>query len=168
MSRHPRRIARFGHSLPKTRMCTSSGSKEIHSRYHVTRLYVRHTGQLMRTKRRIFLLVSSVAHLTHTCGGTSGKDNHAVSNNVSTHTLRVPQHLFTTTHGAHRTNSLAVVTATLIRAGDHVSSLVFRRFGKANGVRLILGHHVTRRCVFPTISVLGSKAQERRLVVPRT
>ncbi len=164
VSRHPRRIASVRHGAG-TRIISSAFSRTPRHRTRITRVIVRVSGHVMRSNGSIVVLLSSVAHLTHTCGALRPGSKHVLSNNISTVNLRGPGHFFNTTHGVRGNKSLAVVTATLVSANDHVSRIVFRRFGNANGVRLILSHVLTSEHVCPTVSIRTSKAHGRSLLV---
>lgn len=166
VSRHPRRMARVRH-LMGNRIITSAFSRPTSHRIRITRVIVRGTGHLIRRGGSIVVLLSSVAHLTHTCGAIIPTSNGILANNISTGTLRHPGHFFNTTHGIRRNNDLAVVTATLVSANSGVSRIVCRRFGNANGVRLRLSHGVTRGHIFPTVSCGHSNAHGRRLLAAR-
>lgn len=166
VSRHPRRIASVTHDM-STRIVTSAFSRPTRHRIGVTRVMLGGTGHVIRYKRSIIVLLSSVAHLTHTCGAIRPTSNGILSNNISTGTLRGPGHFFKTTHGVRGNNDLAVLTATLARANSGVSSIVFRRFGNANGVRLRLSHGLTGGHICPTISVATSDAHHSSLLRSR-
>lgn len=164
VSRHPRRMASVTHDIG-TRIVTSAFSRPTRHRIGVTNVMLRGTGELMRYNRSMIVFLSSVAHLTHTCGAMSPTSNGMLSNNISTGTLRGPGHFFNTTHGVRGNNSLAVVTATLVSANSGVSRIVFRRFGNANGVRLRLSHGLSGGHVFPTIGVATSDAHHSSLLL---
>lgn len=164
VSRHPRRMASVTHDMG-TRIVTSAFSRPTRHRIGVTNVMLRGTGELMRYKRSMIVFLSSVAHLTHTCGAISPTSNGMLSNNISTGTLRGPGQFFNTTHGVRGNNSLAVVTATLVSANSGVSRIVFRRFGNANGVRLRLSHGLSGGHVFPTIGVITSDAHHSSLLL---
>lgn len=166
VSREPRRIASVERSVGKSIVC-SAFSRMSDRRIGITRVILGETRELIRRKGSIMVLLSDVAELTETCGLAVSPANEALSKNLSPKTLRKPGGFFNTTEGVERNKSLAVLTATLMRAKSEVSSMVFRRFGNANGVRLGLSEGLTRGEVFPTMSVCGSKAEERSLLLAR-
>lgn len=167
VSRHPRRIASVHRTVrnPGMRIVRSAFSRLPRRRGQMSRVIVSETGHLMRRKGSIVVLLSDVAELSETCGLVIPPSKEALSNNLSPTTLCDPGHFFKTTEGVERNKDLAVLTATLISAKDGVSSIICRRFGKANGVRLVLSEGLRRGEIFPTVSVPGSKAEERSLLL---